>query len=218
MGTSPNVKADSFDCGWGWGVPTQGHLPDPHFNAPSAEACVARCAQNADCASSHWIPDGRCVLYGAGSTGHTGQGWSNVEVCWKKADGTDMALGRPALQSSTASDGAAARAVDGNRDGNYGAGSVTHTADEYQPWWQVDLQASRTINKVVISNRTDCCSERLNNFQVLVSDDGLNWQAYSYPGVAPQQTELLVGRTGRFVKVRLQGSGLPLSLAEVKVL
>jgi hypothetical protein len=127
-----------------------------------------------------------------------------------------MALGRPALQSSTDWGGAASRGVDGNRDGNYNAGSVTHTADELQPWWQVDLQGSRSINKVVVHNRTDCCSERLSNFQLLVSDDGSNWQSYSYPGVAPQQTELPVGRTGRFVKVQLEGSGV-LSLAEVKV-
>lgn len=218
MGTSPNVKADSFDCGWGLPVPTQGALVAPHFNAPSAEACVARCAQDSSCVSSHWVAGyERCVLYGAGSIGTAGQGWSNVEVCTKKAQGTDLALGRPALQSSTSWGGVAARAVDGNTNGDYGANSVTHTADEFQPWWQVDLQASRTLNKVVISNRTDCCSERLSNFKLLVSDDGSNWQSYSYPGVAPQQTEFTVGRTGRFVKVQLEGSGLPLSLAEVKV-
>ncbi|HEX5749269.1 MAG TPA: discoidin domain-containing protein [Archangium sp.] len=81
----------------------------------------------------------------------------------------------------------------------------------------VDLQSSRFINKVVVRNRTDCCSDRLNNFKLLVSEDGSTWQAYSYPNVAPQQTEFPVGRTGRFVKVQLDGSGV-LSLAEVKVL
>ncbi|PTL82692.1 discoidin domain-containing protein [Vitiosangium sp. GDMCC 1.1324] len=217
MGTSPNIKTDSLDCGWGWGVPTQGALTEPQFYAPTALACAARCAQTSECASSHWRDDGACVLYGADSIGHTGMGWSNVEVCWKKSDGTDLALARPTLQSSTDWGGAASRAVDGNMDGNFNAGSVTHTATESQPWWQVDLQSSRFINKVVVRNRTDCCSDRLNNFKVLVSEDGSTWQAYSFPNVAPQQTEFPVGRTGRFVKVQLDGSGV-LSLAEVKVL
>lgn len=218
VGLNPNIKSEGFDCAVNGGVPTQGQLLQPHFDASSANECAARCAQNPDCVSFYkWTDANVCVLYGAASIGTAGQGWLNVETCWKRANVTDMALGRPALQSSISWGGAASRAVDGNTDGVYNDNSVTHTADEYQPWWQVDLQGSRSISKVVLFNRTDCCSDRLSNFKVLVSDDGSSWQAFSYTGTAPQQLEFPMARTGRFVKVQLEGSNVPLSLAEVKV-
>jgi alpha-L-fucosidase len=42
--------------------------------------------------------------------------------------GPNLALGRPAAQSSTGWSAPASRAVDGNTDGNFGGGSVTHTS------------------------------------------------------------------------------------------
>jgi hypothetical protein len=70
--------------------------------------------------------------------------------------GGNVARGRPAMQSSTTHDGAATRAVDGTTDGDYfAANSVTHTATEANPWWEVDLGEPRTIERLAISNRTD---------------------------------------------------------------
>src|SRR5262249_55935006 len=89
----------------------------------------------------------------------------------------NLALGKTATQSSTAFGGDAARAVDGNVDGDFFAGSVTSTEHEAQAWWQVDLGAMTDIGEVVIYNRTDCCSERLADFDVLVSRDGVAWRA-----------------------------------------
>jgi hypothetical protein len=65
-------------------------------------------------------------------------------------------------QSSVAWGGASARAVDGNTAGNFGSGSCTHTNFE-KAWWAVDLGDTYQIEKVVLWNREDCCSERLNN-------------------------------------------------------
>jgi hypothetical protein len=53
----------------------------------------------------------------------------------------NLALGKPAQQSSTGWGGDPRRAVDGNPDGNYGANSVSHTENQAQAWWQVDLGA-----------------------------------------------------------------------------
>jgi hypothetical protein len=50
----------------------------------------------------------------------------------------DLALGKTATQSSTGYSSPASRAVDGNTDGNWAAGSVSHTNLDHQPWWEVE--------------------------------------------------------------------------------
>jgi len=56
--------------------------------------------------------------------------------------------GKPTTQSSTSHDGVSERAVDGNTNGNYGAGSCTHTENQANAWWTVDLQATYAVDKV----------------------------------------------------------------------
>ncbi|MFI6761138.1 discoidin domain-containing protein [Micromonospora sp. NPDC050417] len=143
----------------------------------------------------------------------------------------NVALGKPASQQSVAWDGVASRAVDGNTDGNYHAGSVTHTADASdQAWWQVDLLSSYAIDEIAIWTRTDCCAERLTNYWVLLSDSPINGDsleaartapgvtAIHQPGQAGRPTRIdLDGPTGRYVRVQLESGNDPLSLAEVQV-
>ncbi len=119
----------------------------------------------------------------------------------------NIALGMPTSQSSTGWGGVSSRAVDGNTSGAYPDNSVTHTGYEANPWWQVDLLGLRSLSEVVLHNRTDCCSERLTNFNVLVSDDGSAWESFPYPGTAGAETHISLNRTGRFVKVQLDGTG-----------
>ncbi|QRN99367.1 discoidin domain-containing protein [Archangium violaceum] len=131
----------------------------------------------------------------------------------------NLALGRPASQSSLLNSAEAWKAVDGNTDGVFPNLSVTHTLGaptDPQPWWRVDLQADRWIGSVVLYNRTDCCSTRLSNFKLLVSSDGVTWQEYYHAGAAGPVTTLAVNRYGRHVKIQLAGPD-PLSLAEVQV-
>jgi hypothetical protein len=142
--------------------------------------------------------------------------------------GANLALGKPATQSSTLYTSAAA-AVDGNTNGNFANASVTHTSNTFQPWWQVDLGASQSLQTIRLWNRTDCCGDRLSNFYVLVSDQpfvstDLNTtinQAgvsnYFTAGQAGVTTTINVGRTGRYVRVQLAGTNF-LSLAEVEVI
>ncbi len=142
--------------------------------------------------------------------------------------GANLALGKPATQSSTLYTSAAV-AVDGNRDGNFANASVTHTSNTFQPWWQVDLGTSQSLDTVQLWNRTDCCGNRLSNFYVLVSDQpfvstDLNTtinqagvSSYFFSGAAGVTTNIMVGRTGRYVRVQLSGTN-PLSLAEVEVI
>lgn len=128
----------------------------------------------------------------------------------------NIAVGMPASQSSDYAFGYAARAVDGNTDGNWIHDSVTATGFDAQAWWQVDLLARREIGDVVVWNRTDCCGERLSDFRLRVSDDGTTWQDYPHPGTADPETTFTVDRSARYVRVQLDGQNY-LSLAEVQV-
>jgi hypothetical protein len=137
---------------------------------------------------------------------------------------SNVALGQPAEQSSTDYGGTPDRAVDGDTNGDFMVGSVTHTSNGMGEWWQVDLGESFDIGEIVIWNRTDCCAERLHDVLVLVSDDPFPPTAVSEPtgwssviqGVADQETAIPVGVRGRYVRVQQTGAEY-LSLAEVEV-
>lgn len=60
-----------------------------------------------------------------------------------------------AAQSSTGFGGDAAKGIDGNTDGHYLNGSVTHTLESDNPWWEVDLGAEGPVDRVTIFNRVD---------------------------------------------------------------
>jgi hypothetical protein len=143
---------------------------------------------------------------------------------------TNLSLGKSASQSSTlAGTPAAGVAVDGNTDGNFGHGSVTATNLDANPWWQVDLGASASIDSIVVWNRTDCCSSRLGNYWVFVSDTPFlatdtpatlqnrpgTFGRQVSAGSTPSNT-IVVGAAGRYVRVQLAGANY-LSLAEVQV-
>jgi hypothetical protein len=74
-------------------------------------------------------------------------------------------------QSSTDYLGDANRAVDGNTDGNYdSARSTTHTRQENDPWWELDLGNALPVETVALWNRTDGSGERLANSRVALLD------------------------------------------------
>jgi hypothetical protein len=78
-----------------------------------------------------------------------------------------------ASQSSTAFDGEAKRAIDGNTNGNYfESNSVTHTAASEDPWWEVDLKTPQKIERIVLWNRTDGMTDtRLADFRIAILND-----------------------------------------------
>ena len=149
-----------------------------------------------------------------------------------RATPVNLALGRVATQSSTLAGyvtAVASSAVDGNTDGGFFNGSVTHTNSEANAWWQVDLGASATISAVVIWNRTDaCCVSRLGDYWVFISDvpfgtsdtpATLQNRAYTFSrhqtsAPSPSATITFPG-TGRHLRVQINGTGV-LSLAEVQ--
>src|SRR6202035_1629549 len=64
----------------------------------------------------------------------------------------------------------ASSAVDGNTDGSFFNGSVSHTNADSNAWWQGDLGSSASVTSIVILNRTDCCGDRLSDYWVFVSN------------------------------------------------
>ena len=145
---------------------------------------------------------------------------------------SNIAVGATASQSSTGFGGLAERAVDGNTDGRYSNQSVTHTASsDRNPWWQVDLGEQFAIEEVVLWNRTNqCCTSRLADFTLFVSDDPFDDDAsiaqlnadpdvtaVFHPGeLDGVSVSLEPGASGRYVRVQKPG-GSALSLAEVQI-
>lgn len=143
---------------------------------------------------------------------------------------TNLAQGKGASQSSTYEVAAAGRAVDGNTNGTYSAGSVTHTASSaQQDWWQVNLGKSSRIDLIQLWNRTDCCTDRLQNFHVLISASDMTGRSLadllSDPKVIQRKVSattavstigIPVNGLGQYVRVQLAGQNF-LSLAEVQV-
>ena len=135
--------------------------------------------------------------------------------------GENIAAHKSASQSSIAYGGDASRAVDGNRDNAWSHRSVTHTDFQDHSWWKVDLEKEESVGTVRIYNRGDGdVANRLSNFDVILLDKDGNEVTRQHIDSLNNQPTIDVQFTGvnaRYVKVELNNSKTPLSLAEVEV-
>uniref|UniRef100_H2ZWZ1 Fucolectin tachylectin-4 pentraxin-1 domain-containing protein n=1 Tax=Latimeria chalumnae TaxID=7897 RepID=H2ZWZ1_LATCH len=129
-----------------------------------------------------------------------------------------------AAQSSTAYGGAPGRAIDGNRNNNYWQNSCTHTKQELNPWWRVDLLKPHKVSTITIVNRKDCCATRLQGAEVRIGNSLAN-NGNDNP-VCGTVTSLSAGSTqsfccngmeGRYVSIQIPGRREYLTLCEVEV-
>jgi hypothetical protein len=126
----------------------------------------------------------------------------------------NLALGRPVTVSSQFPDAGLDHTllVDGDRT-NLGF----HTDNSPNQWVTIDLGASKSISKVVVYNRAECCQERAVPLRLEVSDDNVN-----YRKVADRTEEFDVWTAkgldakGRYVRLRHLGANF-LHLAEVEI-
>uniref|UniRef100_A0A1A7X759 F5/8 type C domain-containing protein n=2 Tax=Iconisemion striatum TaxID=60296 RepID=A0A1A7X759_9TELE len=119
--------------------------------------------------------------------------------------------------------GIAINAIDGNRDSQMFDGSCTHTTSQTNPWWRVDLLQSYIIDHINVTNRGDCCSERINGAQIRIGDSP-DWRLNPRSGTIYQ---IAAGGTfskyypsgveGRYVTILITGVNKILSLCEVEV-
>ncbi|XP_076842400.1 uncharacterized protein LOC143486848 [Brachyhypopomus gauderio] len=137
----------------------------------------------------------------------------------------NVAFGAKAVQSSTYNYlGEAMNAVDGNSNSDYMQGSCTHTDPERNPWWRVELPGTYRVDMVTITNRGDCCEERINGAQIRIGNSLENNGNNNH--LAATIESLPRGATGtykfapvkgRFVNIVIPGRGKILTLCEVKV-
>ncbi|XP_042584245.1 fucolectin-5-like [Cyprinus carpio] len=136
----------------------------------------------------------------------------------------NIALNARVAQSSLGHpQGDAEHAVDGNRDSNYAKGSCTHTKTEFNPWWRADLGNVYSISNVSISNRGDCCKERLRGAQIRIGNNlennGNNNELVATVLTVPDSTVTFEFEpvNGRYVNIFLPGNDEILTLCEVEV-
>ncbi|XP_054457954.1 uncharacterized protein LOC129093858 [Anoplopoma fimbria] len=140
---------------------------------------------------------------------------------------SNVALKGAAAQSSTLPSGEASKAIDGRRNSFYSNGFCSHTAeDETNPWWRVDLGRTYVVTSIKVTNRGDCCAERLDGAEIRIGNS-LENNGNNNPRCA-SISHIKAGKTntyrcdggsmdGRFVNVIIPGEGKTLTLCEVEV-
>lgn len=96
------------------------------------------------------------------------------------------------ISNYRANAGLAPNAIDGNTNGVWSGGSVTHTGSAVVGnWWQVNLGSIRKIDKIEIYNRSDdCCIGRLREFYIFISGQEINEQGNSDEGINAAKAEV----------------------------
>ena len=104
----------------------------------------------------------------------------------------NVALHGQAKQSSTSFAGPPRLAIDGNTNGDFHeAQSTTHTAQQDNPWWELDLGKIYDVRRIAIWNRTDNgVGHRLANFRLLLLDEDRNAVWVKQQASAPDPSEV----------------------------
>ncbi|XP_063055656.1 uncharacterized protein LOC134449570 [Engraulis encrasicolus] len=132
--------------------------------------------------------------------------------------------GRAAQSSQYDHLGDAKNAIDRNRSPLYHSGSCSHSRQETSPWWRVDLLKRLRVASVTVTNRGDCCAERINGAEIRIGNSLQN-NGNSNPLCAVID-EMREGETvsfqchnmeGRYVSISLPGRWKYLTLCEVEV-
>jgi hypothetical protein len=140
--------------------------------------------------------------------------WTISGTVEKRFAKPNIALGRPVTISTQFADAALDHTllVDGDRT-NLGF----HTDNGPNQWVTIDLGSPKSISKVVVYNRVECCQERAVPLRLEVSDDNVNFKK-----VVDRTEEFDVWTAkgldirGRYVRLRHLGANF-LHLAEVEI-
>jgi FkbM family methyltransferase len=137
------------------------------------------------------------------------------------ANKRNLALGKPATQSSV-SQWSSAQTPESDAgvatNGDTASPLFFHTADENEPWWQVDLADEFVIQELRIFNRQGKNADRLQRFTILVSLNGVtdSWlpiyckndsEIFGTSDTLPFQIKLATPSLARFVRIRKDDGG-----------
>uniref|UniRef100_A0A4W5JNT0 Fucolectin tachylectin-4 pentraxin-1 domain-containing protein n=1 Tax=Hucho hucho TaxID=62062 RepID=A0A4W5JNT0_9TELE len=136
----------------------------------------------------------------------------------------NVALKGVASQSSLNGYGNAHNAIDGSRESDYYKRSCTHTTQETNPWWRVDLLDVTKVTAVSITNRGDGVPERLDGAEMRIGNslenNGINnprCVVISHIPAGETNTFQCNEMEGRYVVVVIPGRSEWLTLCEVEV-
>ncbi|XP_073678319.1 uncharacterized protein [Garra rufa] len=139
-------------------------------------------------------------------------------------DGENVALQGKATQISLYGNYYASNANDGNKDGVFLHGSCSHTEKDLSPWWRLDLLKKHKVFSVVITNRAEATSVRLNGAEIRIGNS-LDMNGNNNPRCAVissipsgfSSTFKCDGMEGRYINVVIPGREEFLTLCEVEV-
>ncbi len=130
------------------------------------------------------------------SAGGAGLGWLAERHVWLESPYPNVALGKPATQSSISTwtpdrtrEQDAANAVSGVVNG----GKQFHTDHDDGPWWRVDLGAPHRLHEVRLFNAMGENVDRANHVVIELSVDGAEWTL----GLQRQDQHAFGGADGR---------------------
>lgn len=144
----------------------------------------------------------------------------------------NLALYGTSSLSSTAWGGVASRAIDGNTDGIFSGGSMAHSDPDSddQAYLEVDLGAEASIDYINVWNRTDCCSSRLSDYYIFISNNPFAGETvnssiaqlgvvnyYQADEAGTPTVITTTGAVGRYVRIQLTSDENTLNLAELEV-
>ncbi|CAJ0955947.1 unnamed protein product [Ranitomeya imitator] len=149
--------------------------------------------------------------------------WTFFKHHWDGSPGFNIAKRGEASQESDLQHeimGYAKNAIDGSKETSYYMGSCTHTNKVNNPWWKLDLKQAYKISYVILTNRMDCCTERLMGAEVRIgnSSDNNNPVCGKVRNVTSATISFCCnGMVGRYVSVVIPGRSESLTLCEVEV-
>ncbi|XP_063235944.1 sushi, von Willebrand factor type A, EGF and pentraxin domain-containing protein 1 [Bacillus rossius redtenbacheri] len=139
--------------------------------------------------------------------------------------GTNVALRRPANQSTTVRGGAAANGNDGDATTVHDGRRCTETMKEASPWWAVDLLRPYGVKAVRVTTRGCCGHQPLKDIEIRVGNSSSDLQRNPLCAWFPGTIEEGVTKTftcartlvGQHVFLQLVGVEGSLSVCEVEV-
>uniref|UniRef100_A0A8C1J2M5 Fucolectin tachylectin-4 pentraxin-1 domain-containing protein n=1 Tax=Cyprinus carpio TaxID=7962 RepID=A0A8C1J2M5_CYPCA len=121
-------------------------------------------------------------------------------------------------QSSTYGLWSAEHAIDFNPGLTKSWSACSSSNVQTNPWWRVDLSYIYRVSRVVITNRLDCCPERINGAEIRIGnslENNGNNNPIIPAGVS--STYICNDMEGRYVNLIIPGDSRILTLCEVEV-
>ncbi|KAM9724349.1 pentraxin fusion protein [Menidia menidia] len=148
-----------------------------------------------------------------------------VEVYGYPVPTGNLAVYGKASQSSVHSGGVAYYAIDGNRNSFWAEDSCSLTANDFYPWWRLDLGSTHKVFSVNITNCADDGHKLfINGAEIRIGDSpenngNLNPRCAVISGIPAGFTQSFQcnGMDGRYVNIAIPGRVQHLCLAEVEV-